>query len=91
MTEINKSLNHMNNIGPEEYPDGDIYIDENAFDGFEGQTINITENSGGESDIEAGIEFIYNMREHTVDIAIATIYGLVVYAIVLWLTKKFKR
>ena len=88
MTEINKSLNHMNNIGPEEYPDGDIYIDENAFDGFEGQTINITENSGGKSDIEAGIEFIYHMREHLTDIAVATAYGLVVYAAVLWITKK---
>ena len=90
MTDINKSLNHMG-VAPEEYPDGDIYIGDDAFDGFEGQTINITENSGGKSDIEVGIEFIYNMREHTVDIAIATIYGLVVYAIVLWLTKKFKR
>ena len=29
------------------------------------------------------------MREHTVDIAVATIYAITVYAIVLWLTKKF--
>ena len=64
---------------------------EQTIENFEG-TKSITFNeSGGMSDVEAGIEFIYNMREHTVDIAIATIYGLVVYAIVLWLTKKFKR
>ena len=45
---------------------------------------------GGSSDIEAGIEFIYNMREHLVDIGIATVYALVVYAAVLWITKKIK-
>jgi hypothetical protein len=30
------------------------------------------------------------MREHPVDIAIATIYAIVVYAIVMYITKKFK-
>tara|TARA_R100000773_G_C4152926_1_gene74145 strand:+ start:226 stop:420 length:195 start_codon:yes stop_codon:yes gene_type:complete len=45
---------------------------------------------GGSSDVEAGIEFIYNMREHLLDIGIATIYGLLVYAAVLWITKKIK-
>ena len=42
------------------------------------------------SDVEAGIEFIYHMREHILDIGVATIYGLVVYALVLWITKKIK-
>ena len=42
------------------------------------------------SDVEAGIQFIYHMREHLVDIGIATIYGLTVYAIFLWITKKIK-
>ena len=43
------------------------------------------------SDVEAGIEFIYNMREHLLDIGIATIYGLLVYAaVLLWITKKIK-
>ena len=42
-----------------------------------------------EGDVQAGIEFIYNMREHLVDIGIATLYGLVVFAVVLWLKKKF--
>jgi len=39
-------------------------------------------------DAEAGIEFIYHMREHLVDIGIATVYGIVVYAVVLWLKRK---
>ena len=30
------------------------------------------------------------MREHLVDIGIATVYGLVVYAIFLWITKTIK-
>ena len=60
---------------------------EQTIENFEGMK-NITINeSGGMSDVEAGIEFIYNMREHVVDIGIATIYGLVVFAIVLWIKK----
>jgi len=42
------------------------------------------------SDAEAGIQFIYNMREHLVDVGIATVYGLVLFAIVLWIKKKFR-
>ena len=49
-----------------------------------------TINMGGGSDVEAGIQFIYHMREHLVDIGIATVYGLVVYAIFLWITKTIK-
>ena len=52
------------------------------------KTINI--GTGGGSDVEAGIEFIYHMREHLVDIGIATVYGLVVYALFLWITKTIK-
>ena len=63
---------------------------EQTIENFEG-TKNITiENDGGMSDVEAGIEFIYHMREHLMDIGIATIYGLVVYAMVLYITKKIK-
>ena len=54
------------------------------------KTINIGTGGGGMSAVEAGIEFIYHMREHIVDIGVATIYGLVVYALVLWITKKIK-
>ena len=49
-----------------------------------------TINMGGGSDVEAGIQFIYHMREHLLDIGIATIYGLTVYAIFLWITKKIR-
>lgn len=88
----------MNNIeinqtvsGPEEtLEDGEIVFEEGAFTGFEGKTINITDSSGGGSDVEAGIQFIYHMREHLIDIGIATVYGLTVYAIFLWITKKIK-
>tara|TARA_Y200000002_G_C22628849_1_gene641503 strand:- start:138 stop:272 length:135 start_codon:yes stop_codon:yes gene_type:complete len=41
-----------------------------------------------EGDVQAGIEFIYHMREHLIDIGIATAYGIAVYAIVLWIKKK---
>jgi len=88
LTEINQTINtpHI-----EEYPEGDIIIEDGALEGFQGKTINITENTnGGKSDLEVGIDFIYNMREHTVDIAIATVYALLVYALVLWIKSKFK-
>ena len=52
-------------------------------------TKNVTFGSGS-SDLEVGIQFIYDMREHLVDIGIATVYGLAVYAIFLWITKKIK-
>ena len=39
-------------------------------------------------DAEAGIEFIYHMREHIVDVTVATAYLLVVYAIYMWIKKK---
>ncbi len=60
---------------------------EQTIENFEG-TKNVTINEvGSMSDVQAGIEFIYNMREHVLDIGIATIYGIVVYAIILWLKK----
>lgn len=45
----------------------------------------------GEGDVAAGIEFIYHMRNHSQDIAIATAYGLGVFTIVLWIKSKFKQ
>ena len=53
-----------------------------------GKSINI--GTGGESmgDVQAGIEFIYHMREHLVDIGVATIYALVVYAAVLYIKRR---
>jgi hypothetical protein len=87
----NVEINQTSSLGYEEIPeDGEIIIEEGAFTGFEGKTINITDSSGGGSDVEAGIQFIYHMREHLVDIGIATVYGLSVYAIFLWITKIIK-
>ena len=43
-----------------------------------------------EGDVQAGIEFIYHMREHLVDIGLGTVYGLIVYAAVLYINKKIK-
>tara|TARA_R100001082_G_scaffold109204_1_gene85892 strand:- start:909 stop:1061 length:153 start_codon:yes stop_codon:yes gene_type:complete len=40
------------------------------------------------SDVQAGIEFVYHMREHLLDIGVATVYALVVFATVLWIKKK---
>ena len=72
------------------HDDNNIIIEQTTGDISGGKSINIATDGNGMSDVEAGIEFIYNMREHLVDIGIATIYGLVVYALVLWITKKLK-
>lgn len=53
------------------------------------KSINIG-SGGSQSDVQAGIEFIYHMREHLLDIGIATIYGFIVYAAFLYITKKIK-
>tara|TARA_R110000803_G_scaffold194915_1_gene258080 strand:+ start:156 stop:362 length:207 start_codon:yes stop_codon:yes gene_type:complete len=65
--------------------DNDIIIEQQAST-IGTKTINI--GTGGSSDVEAGIEFIYHMREHLLDIGVATIYGLFVFAMVMWLKKK---
>ncbi len=62
---------------------------EQTIENFEG-TKNIHIDSGGKTDLEVGIQFIYDMREHPVDIAIATVYAIVVYTVVMYITKKFK-
>ena len=55
-------------------------------------TFNKTINMGGESmgDVQAGIEFIYNMREHIVDVGVATVYLFVCYGIYLAMKKYIK-
>ena len=62
---------------------------EQTIENFEG-TKNIILDGGGASDIQAGIEFIYNIREHSLDIAVATLYGIALYALILWINKKMK-
>ena len=66
--------------------ENNIVIEQTTGDIAGGKSINI--GTGGESmgDVQAGIEFIYHMREHLVDIGVATIYALVVYALVLYLS-----
>ena len=61
---------------------------EQTIENFEGTKIVNIEEGGSMGDVQAGIEFIYHMREHLVDVGIATVYGLVVFALVLWIKKK---
>ena len=88
MADINQTIETP--TSEEDCIECDIFIEDGAFDGFEGKTINITENSSGQGDVQAGIEFIYNMREHMVDVTIATAYLLVVYAIYMWIKRKLR-
>ena len=69
--------------------ENDIVIEQTTGD-IGTKTINIETGGGGMSDVEAGIEFIYHMREHLLDIGVATVYGLVVYALVRWITRMIK-
>ena len=86
MADINQTVEFP--TSEEDCIECDIIIEDGAFDGFEGKTISITENSGSQGDVQAGIEFIYHMREHIVDVTVATAYLLVVYAIYMWIKKK---
>ena len=63
---------------------------EQTIENFEG-TKNVTINEGSSmGDVQAGIEFIYHMREHLVDVGVATIYLFACYALYLWLKKAIK-
>ena len=88
MAEINQTIE--NDYPEDEFnlEDGEVAI-EFGGDGLV-KNITVNEEGGGMSDVQAGIEFIYHMREHLVDIGIATVYAIAVYAIVLWITKKIK-
>ena len=48
----------------------------------------VVDDVGSMGDVQAGIEFIYHMREHLLDIGVATLYGIVVYALVLWIKRR---
>ena len=41
-------------------------------------------------DVQAGIEFIYHMREHLLDVGVATAYLFACYALYLYLKKVIK-
>ena len=85
MSEINQTI-----INPyEDEGEADrVAVDFNE----EGFVKNITIEEGSESmgDVQAGIEFIYHMREHLLDVGIATVYLFTCYAIYLWLKRTIK-
>ena len=60
---------------------------EQTIENFEGTKI---VNTGSQGDLQAGIEFIYHMREHILDVGVATIYLFACYALYLWLKKVIK-
>ena len=60
---------------------------EQTIENFEGTKV---VNAGSQGDLQAGIEFIYHMREHLVDVGVATIYLFACYALYLWLKKVIK-
>jgi len=60
---------------------------EQTIENFEGTKI---VNTGSQGDLQAGSEFIYHMREHIVDVGVATIYLFACYAFYLWLKKVIK-
>ena len=65
-----------------------IAVDFNEETGF---VKNITiEDDHSMGDVQAGIEFIYHMREHLLDISVATVYLFTCYALYLWLKKVIK-
>ena len=63
---------------------------EESIANFEGTKIVNIEQGERMGDVQAGIEFIYHMREHILDVGVATIYLLAVYAAYLWLKKVIK-
>ena len=52
--------------------ENDIVIEQTTGD-IGTKTINIETGGGGMSDVEAGIEFIYHMRAHLLDIGVAAV------------------
>jgi hypothetical protein len=58
------------------------------------QTINnsgtFTKNVESMGDVQAGIEFIYHMREHILDVGVATVYLFACYSLYLFLRKVIK-
>ena len=63
---------------------------EKKIENFEGTKIVNIEEGGSMGDVQAGIEFIYHMREHLVDVGVATLYLFACYALYLWLKKVIK-
>ena len=67
-------------------------IIEKDLDPANGEPVNIEQTfNSTQGDVQAGIEFIYHMREHLVDVGIATIYLFVCYGIYLTMKKYIKK
>lgn len=54
------------------------------------KNVTINESTDNMGDVQAGIEFIYHMREHLIDVGVATAYLFVCYTIYLLLKKYIK-
>ena len=86
MSDINQTINNP-------YEEYESEADRVAVDfNDEGFVKNITIEEGpeGMGDVQAGIEFIYHMREHLVDVTVATAYLFACYALYLYLKKVIK-
>ena len=63
---------------------------EQTIENFTGtKNVEITSMSS-QGDVQAGIEFIYHMREHLLDVGVATVFALTVYGLVLFKKAKIK-
>ena len=66
-------------------------IVENDLEPAGGEPVNIEQTfNSTQGDVQAGIEFIYHMREHLVDVGVATVYLFVCYGIYLLMKKYIK-
>jgi hypothetical protein len=72
------------------HDDNNIIIEQTTGDISGGKSINIGNGGDSMGDVQAGIEFIYHMREHIVDVGVATVYLFVCYALYLYLKKVIK-
>ena len=83
-------MGYLANLEVRIVDENNIIIEQTTGDIAGGKSINI--GTGGESmgDVQAGIEFIYHMREHLLDVGVATAYLFACYALYLYLKKVIK-
>ena len=83
-------MGYLDNLEVRIVDENNIIIEQTTADIAGGKSINI--GTGGEAmgDVQAGIEFIYHMREHLLDVGVATAYLFACYALYLYLKKVIK-
>jgi hypothetical protein len=54
------------------------------------KTINVDAGGSGGSDIEAGIDAIHTIFEYIPELMFISVYGLIMYAMVIWISKQIK-